>query len=183
MDHTLSLLMALAWPVVTLAIALIFRQDVTRALSRVGRLKYHDLEVTFQQDLHEAEELARSLPPPPPASRSKDSIVLELSPAREQPFVRPSSPYETPSRESEALGKLAEQSPRTAIEKAWNRLSQALERGDRRRMPESETRLVELLQDLRAHASRIDLRSPSGVEARRFVDLACALASRIESRV
>jgi 16S rRNA A1518/A1519 N6-dimethyltransferase RsmA/KsgA/DIM1 with predicted DNA glycosylase/AP lyase activity len=182
LDRTLSLLITLAWPVVTLAIALIFRQELKAALARVGQFKYGDLQVTFQQDLHEAEELAKSLPPPPPAPKGKDSIVLELSPARDQPFVRPLATFDAASREREALWKLAEHSPRKAIEKAGYRLSQALERRTDQPLSDAEARLVRILQDLSDHATRSDQKSPSNVQARRFVALACPLAMRIESR-
>ena len=65
-----------SWPLATLLIALIFRQDVGKALGRVGQFKYRDLELTFRDDLRQAEQLARAIPPP----ASKGSVVLEVAP-------------------------------------------------------------------------------------------------------
>jgi hypothetical protein len=182
---TLSLLSALAWPVVTLLIALIFRRDLTLALGRMGRLKFRDLDVTFQQDLHQAEDLARKLPPPPPPplqAKAKDSIVLELSPGQDQPFVRQLSTSDAHLKDRQALLNLAEHAPRKAVETAWSRVAGALSRGDRRPLPETEAKLVGLLQTLRDRASKLDRDPPSIDEARRFVELASPLVLRIESR-
>jgi hypothetical protein len=175
-------MMALAWPLVTLAIALIFRQDLAHALGRIGRLKYHDLEVTFQEELHQAEDLVRKLPPPSMPIKPNDSIVLELSPGHEQPFVRPLTAFDSHARDRQSLLRTAERSPRLAIDLAWNRVGQAIGRGGRPRFNEAETRLVELLKTLRERALRLDRDSPSTDEARRFVELACQLTSRIESQ-
>jgi hypothetical protein len=175
--------MALAWPLVTLLIALIFRRDVTRALGRVGRFKYRDLEVTFQENLFHAEELARNLPPVPvPAIPHKDSIVLEIDPGKPQPFFRRPPMLNPRVEERQALLKLIDRSPGKAIEGGWNLVDRALSKADRGRLHEAEARLVGLLQAIKDLADRPDGQGPSIDEARRFVELACPLALRIEAR-
>jgi len=196
---------ALAWPAATLAIALIFRNDVTRALGRVGQFKYHDLEVTFHEDLRQAEELARSIP----ASPAKGPIVLEIDPGECPPlvgqFIHDTPPPMAPPEDREALVKIAASSPREAVERAWGIVERSLDRlaaslGDRRianrsnpdavtrflvdrgRLGVPEALLVGLLQTLRGRAASLDDRSPSPDEARRFVDLALGVASRIVER-
>lgn len=178
-------MIALAWPLVTLAIALIFRHDVTRALGRIGRFKYHDLEITFRQELCHAEELARKLPPPTassPAPKADDSIILELHPGQDQPFFRRFSDVETRVKERRSLLQLAERSPRKAIESAWDQLGEVIGPGRNRRLSSDESRLIGLLQMLKDHAGVIDREPPTSDEARRFVELACPLRSRIEAR-
>jgi hypothetical protein len=151
-------------------------------MGRMGRFKYHDLEVTFQQELAQAEDLVKKLPPPPPPSAGKDSIVLELSTGQEQPFVRPLSSFHAHGKDLRTLSQQAENSPRLAIESAWGLVVRALGRGDRRPLPDAESRLLGLLQALRDRASRLDCDAPTTDQARRFIDLACPLASRIEAR-
>ena len=193
----------LAWPLATLIIALIFREDVAHALGRVGRFKYRDLEVTFQEDLRQAEELARSIPAPP----SKGPIVLELEAGEArtpvgQMIVDP-SPSPSPVEGREALLKLASRTPREAVEAAWGFVGRALVRAatasgdgrapglsdpgvaarhlvDRGRLAGVEGKLVGYLRALRDRAARPGQPSPSPDDARRFVDLACHLVPRLE---
>jgi hypothetical protein len=204
LDRFLTLFGPLAWPLATLLIALIFRRDVARALGRVGQFKYRDLEVSFREDLHQAEELARSIPAPPPRS----SIMLEAETGEAKPLMGQligdiSPPPPSPPEDREALLKLAARTPREAIEAAWGLVGRALVRVatahgdlrapvhanpdlavrhlvDRGRLAGVEGMLVRLLRTLRDRSARLDQPSPSREEARRFVDLAWKLASRLE---
>jgi hypothetical protein len=203
LDRFLTLFGPLAWPLATLLIALIFRSDVTRALGRVGRFKYRDLEVSFREDLHQAEELARSIPAPPPSS----PVVLEIETGEAKPLVGQLigeiSPPPSPLEGRETLLNLAARSPREAVETAWGLVGRALVRVaaahgdfrasghsnpdlavrylvDRGRLADVEVMLVRLLRTLRDRSARLDQPSPSRDEARRFVDLAWKMASRLE---
>ena len=204
MDRFFTLFGPLAWPLASLIIALIFRKDVARALGRVGQFKYRDLEVTFRDDLHQAEALARSIP----AAPARGPVVLEVETSEAKPLVGQlivdASPAPLPSSEGrDALLKLAARSPREAVESAWGLVSRALvrvatARGDRRasglsnpeiaarflvergRLAGVEGALVKLLRTLRDRSARLDQPSPSPDEARRFVELAWKMVSRLE---
>ncbi len=175
-------MIALAWPLVTLAIALIFRRDVTQALGRMGRFKYHDLEVTFRQDLRQAEELARKLPPASQSAKADDSVILELHPGQNQPLIRRFSDVDSGGKQRQSLLKLAEQSPRQAIETAWAHVGETLDLVGAHRISPEESQLVALLRSLKIRVATIDHEPPTPDEARRFVELACPLISRIKSQ-
>ena len=200
-----SLLGAVAWPLSMLVIALLFRQEVKQALGRVGQFRYRDLEVTFRADLHQAETLARSIPESP----SKSPILLEIDPGEAKTLgghlIGDLSSSDASFEDREALEKLAARSPRKAIEEAWNVAGRALVRAaqaldDRRTKglshPDAAVRflvdrgwlagpeafLVGLLRALKDRAARADEPPPSTDEARRYVDLALGVASRIASK-
>ena len=138
LEKYLILFGPVAWPLACLLIAMIFRRDVTNALGRVGRFKYRDLEVTFRDDLHQAEELARSIPAPLP----KAPIVLEVDVDEAKPLVgrligETSTPSSSTPDKREALLELAARAPRDAVEAGWGLVGRALVRaakasGDRR---------------------------------------------------
>jgi hypothetical protein len=208
----MTLFGALAWPLATLAIALIFRRDLTLALGRVGQLKYRGLEVTFHEELRQAEEVARSIPStasvPVPATLAapRAAIVLEAETGEGPPLVGHLIGGPSPSTEGrEALVRLAAISPRDAVEGAWCVVGRALVRmatalGDRKalglsnpdvaarflvdrgRLAAPEAMLLGLLRTLRDRAAGLDQIPPSPDEARRFVDLALTFASKIEER-
>jgi hypothetical protein len=190
---------ALAWPIATVGLALLFRREVNSMIARIGQLKYRDVEVTFRDDLHKAEALARSIPAQPRA-------ILEAESGSSAPMLggeiigglKPVSPIR------DELDRLASKSPREAVLEAWSMVGQALIKassklGDRRApapiraedasrylidrgwLAGPEAQLVERLRVLRdkvAHAEEI---APSVDEARRFVELALPLVSRIET--
>lgn len=173
----------LVWPLATLLIALIFRKDVGQALGRVGQVKYRDLELTFREDLHQAEQLARSIPPP----AEKGPVVLEVSvdgpePLRGRLIAPPSGPEGSPSDRSDSPEDLAGRRPRQAVEAAWGLVSRAISKHERAsgRAHAGFAPLVDLLQKLRDRASRPDQPPPSPDDARRFVALARRVAERIE---
>jgi hypothetical protein len=203
LDRFLMLFSPLVWPLATLTIALIFRRDVGQALGRIGQVKYRDLELTFRDDLRQAEQLARSIPPP----AAKGTVVLEVATDEAKPLVGrlivSPSPSEGLSAGAESPAGPAGRSPREAVEAAWGAVALTLARtskaeGDRRapasmnptlaarslvdrgRMAQAEGLLVGLLRTLRDRAVNPNLPSPSAEDARRFVDLASRVASRIE---
>ncbi len=209
MDQFLTSVTPLVWPLATLVIAALFRQDVSKALGRVGQFKYRDLELTFRDDLRQAEQLARSVAPPPtptPTPTKGGSVVLEVAaePAKElsgRLIVAPASSHEVED-DAESPLNLVDRSPREAVEAAWTILQTALARatsslGDRRatgptnpdiaarflvsrgHLAGPEALLVGLLRTLRDRARRLDQPAPSAEDARRFVNLALPFASKI----
>ena len=179
------LLAPLVWPMATLIIALLFRRDLGQALGRVGRVKYRDLELTFREDLHQAEQLARAIPP-----ADKPPVVLEVVDGQAKPMlgrliVTPSSPdpsIERPgSPESPAV-----RNPRESIEAAWGVLARSLERvsSQRRRrttMDPGLAKLVGLLRTLGHRATRLDQPPPSVEDARRYAQLAMGVVARVDA--
>ncbi len=144
-----SLINALAWPSATLAIAILFRRELRMAMGRLGQVKYGAMEVTFREDLREAEALAEAVPrveasaaPSPPLK-----INLEIAPddAAElvgtlvsrgtalsdavPPTVLVASPSKFDARSTrsqESLLRLCEDSPREGILEAWGELTRVL---------------------------------------------------------
>ena len=103
--------------VATLVIALIFRRDVGQVLGRIGQVRYRDLELTFRDDLRQAEPLARSIPPP---AATKAPVLLEVAPDEAKPLggrliVTPSAGEGQPS-----AAELTGGSPREAVEVPGN---------------------------------------------------------------
>ena len=68
MNDFVSLIGALAWPSASLAIAVLFRRELRMALGRLGQVKYGAMELTFREDLRQAEALARLVPQSSPAA-------------------------------------------------------------------------------------------------------------------
>jgi hypothetical protein len=186
LDRFLTQFSPLVWPLVTLAIAMVFRRDLGQALGRIGKVKYRDLELTFRDDLRQAEQLDRSIPPP----AAKAAVVLEVAPDEARPLggrliVSPSTSDGSPERhdspENPDLSR-----PRETIEAAWGVVALALARTSKLNRGSAVTnpevgKLVGLLRSLRDRAARLDQPPPSPEDARRFVDLARRAAARIEA--
>ena len=126
----------LAWPATALFLAMMFRDDIRRSLGRVGRLRYRDLEVTFRDDLRQAEALAKSLPIAPEPARPPASpiplpaIVLEAGRDEDRVIAGRmigdlGPPAPRPVEDREALVGLARESPREAVEAAWGVVGRA----------------------------------------------------------
>jgi len=84
---------ALAWPISTLAILVLFRQSLRALLPTVNRFKYKDIEVEFGKELA---EVRKQLRPPPENKR-----------------------LEAGDDEADYYRAVGEASPRTAIIEAW----------------------------------------------------------------
>ena len=175
----------MVWPLAIFLIALIFRKDVSVALGRIGQVKYRDLELTFREDLHNAEQLARSIPP----AAGKASVLLEVADDESRPLVGrlivSPSPSEESRSDSTAPVAMDLGQPREAIEAAWVHLTRSLARSSKRKKSPASTNpkvdaVVSLLRTLRDRAARPELPEPSAEDARRFVELANRIASRIE---
>jgi hypothetical protein len=178
----MTLFNPMVWPLATLVIALIFRRDVSQALGRVGQVKYRDLELTFREDLHKAEQLAGSIPTP----AAKGPVLLEVARDEAEPLIgrliSPPSTPDGPLRRRESLEGMAVSRPREAIEAAWGLVSRASKPKLRRMAAASPdlASLVSRLKALRDRAARPDQPPPSPEDARRFVDLARRVATKVE---
>ena len=176
MERFLTLLGPMVWPLATLLIAMIFRRDVGQALGRVGRVKYRDLELTFRDDLRQAEELAKAIPPPP-----KGALALEVAPDEAGPLV---GRMIAPLDRRNPPGELDEH-PREAVGAAWGLVARALAHSPKfnrvsAAMDRDLDAIIGRLRALRDRAARPDQPAPSHDDARRFIALARRVAARIE---
>jgi hypothetical protein len=68
---------SVAWPVATIAILLIFRNEVAKIVQRLAHLKYKDLELDFDKVKQQAEELHQEVLGERPAEKSPALTSLE----------------------------------------------------------------------------------------------------------
>ena len=102
-----SVVGSLAWPGAVIALVLILKKPIRELLPLLQRLKYKELEIEFGKRVEEVkEELALQLPP-----------ETALGPAGE---------------EADAIARLAEVSPRSAVLEAWRDVELAAMEGARR---------------------------------------------------
>ena len=140
-----SLVNALAWPSAILAIAVLFRRELRLAMGRLGEVKYGGMEVTFREDLRQAETLARAVPRANAAdsSSSPSKIQLEIasdqasdlagtlvgqetSPATTILSTSHSKPDPRSARTLDSFFRLCEESPREGVLETWGELSRVL---------------------------------------------------------
>ncbi|AXY01286.1 hypothetical protein D1115_08955 [Vibrio alfacsensis] len=104
MDSVVKLVEALAWPIVTIWLAYIFRAEVRSLFGRVSALKYKELEASFEQELSKAE--SKALKVIPERSRVSSGYEIPVYPA----------PYDL---KYEQLIRIADESSRAALLEAW----------------------------------------------------------------
>mgnify|MGYP001804252813 CR=1 FL=1 len=83
-----SLVGSLAWPISAFAIAIAFRKQVLSLLERAHEVGFGDWKLKISQDFDDAEEVARTLPPPPETAeqalsefrRRRFSELVSISP-------------------------------------------------------------------------------------------------------
>lgn len=106
MDNLVKLIDALAWPVSVLILAFGFRTELRKAFNRISKLKYKELEATFDKELSEVE------------SRTKQYIQPEQKRLTETPAEK--SGYAQ-------LLRLADVSPRAAVTEAWRKVESVVD--------------------------------------------------------
>jgi hypothetical protein len=116
---------SLAWPLVVLAIAIIFRVSLSNLIRRITRLKAKGLDVTLVEAKEKILEAGQDLPEPKritvfPASKEVHETKLKIS-AGEIERVSPS-----PVNVAVKPFDLAAKTPRQIIENAWQRLENTL---------------------------------------------------------
>ena len=141
----IALIDALAWPLAMLAVSLLFRHEVRGILARLGQFKYAGLEMTFRDELRDAETLARAIPRPEvhldtaPAARVLLEVGTDAANELVGTLVSPEGPTSTsvvvasPTRdESRSAGRTAPvhriwgNSPRRGVIETWGELQRGL---------------------------------------------------------
>jgi hypothetical protein len=177
----LDFIAKIAWPIVVLCIAFIFKNELGNLVLRLYNLKYKDLELSFSRDVRKAEETASESKLPSPDAlteipESKDNI---------SPFDR--------------LKQLSKEYPAAAVMEAWRILELSIisvaktQNLDISKMRNSDIilKLIDLgktdksiynlfnrlrvMRNSVAHTSAQD--SISANDALRYVELALSLAS------
>jgi len=182
----LSFLSSLAWPTVTVIIALVFKSEISGLVLRLSNLKYKDLELTFGEDLKKAEALAKK---------------LNLSPSDqidEMPELKPKlSPHQ-------ALLQLADTYPEAAVLEAWRLVEIALisaakslqidmpewnsvriisELKRLRKIDDATASFFEGLRRLRNKAAHVPSERLTPEQATGYVELALSLAASLKDFV
>ena len=141
----IALIDALAWPMAMMAISMLFRHEVRGILARLGQFKYAGLEMTFRDELRDAETLARAIPRPEvhldTASAAK--VQLEVAPDTGTDLggtlvsaegltttsVLVASPTRTESadlRQGAPVHRVWGDTPRSGVLKSWDELRRGL---------------------------------------------------------
>lgn len=99
MDNLIEFIDVLIWPITTVGLALLFRQNINTAFQRMTKFKFRDIEATFTNKLDQLEE---------------SELIVEISDAQ---VVQESNSVieETNQR----LERLVDISARAAIMEAW----------------------------------------------------------------
>lgn len=141
----IALIDALAWPASVLSIAFLFRHEVRGVLTRLGEFKYAGVEMTFRDDLRDAEVLAGAIPnassPPEPTPAARVQLEVGLSDSTElagtlvgheaatATTVLIAGPPKSHSRATPTIDRLREISghaPRDGVRETWAELQQTL---------------------------------------------------------
>jgi len=92
------------WPLTILVLAVVFRYELRGIAKRLQHLKYGDIDLTFQEDLRQAEKEVSKLPQPEAAE-----IISKPGASKFEEAIR-----------------IAELSPRASIEIAWREVELAI---------------------------------------------------------
>jgi len=178
MDAFVKLIDALAWPIAILILAFVFRSEFRKILSRMSKLKYKDIEATFEHELSQVE--------------NRREVYTEPE-EQAQP--------ETPAEKSgyAQLLRIADVSPRAAVTESWRKIESAVDKvaagmGMDTKNPMSGVKAIRsliqqkrvdpsLLEDynslrkLRNQAAHAEEFEISQTEAERYAGLAIEIAS------
>lgn len=79
LDFFQNIVASTTWPLVTLVIALVYRKSILSALGKLKSLKIGDAEATFDREIKEVTESAKSLEPAPQnIAEINNQRILEL---------------------------------------------------------------------------------------------------------
>lgn len=109
-----ELIKALAWPLVTFAVFLLFRRPLQSLIPGIKSLKFAGAEVTMANQVDEVKALAKVIPPP----------AAEAPPATPEALT-----------EVDRLYEIASLVPRAAISEAWRKVELAGAEAVRRNCP------------------------------------------------
>ena len=106
MENFVKLIEALAWPVAVLILAFGFRTELRKVFNRISKLKYKELEATFDKELSQVENRTKLYVQP-------EEKLLAETPAEKSGYAQ--------------LLRLADVSPRAAVTEAWRKLESAVD--------------------------------------------------------
>ena len=95
-----TVIVVLAWPTAIVVAVLLVRRPVASMLPLLRRLRYGELEAEFAEDLKQAQEAVKALPPEPRAPTPEGAVLSHLE-------------------------ELAALSPRAAVVESWRQLNEA----------------------------------------------------------
>jgi hypothetical protein len=170
-----AIIQAMAWPVASVIIAMMFRTEIGRAMERLVRLRFHDVEAQFRHDLLQSEDLAAGNEP----RRLHDLPNVVRRMTHELDLSGQQWQARTPAvRIREAWSRVTAASDRAAGTAGIDPLPTLIERG---LLPGMNLLLFERLRRLRAQLDLATDWQPSSSDADRFVKLAHTLAARLTS--
>lgn len=141
MDNFVKIIDSLAWPIAVLILAFAFRAELRKILNRMSRLKYKELEATFDNELSQVENSRKSHAEP------------EQEPLPEKP--------EEKSAYAQLL-RIAEVSPRAAVTESWREVEAVVDQlatsmGIDAKSPLSGIKVIRsLIQEERVDASLLE---------------------------
>lgn len=180
MELLVTLLTGIAWPVVVVWVAYLFKGELRSLVHRMSQLKYKDVEAKFEIGLAEAEAEAKVL--------SIEQFSQSL----------PSRPEITSKLES--LRRIADVSPRAAIMEAWVLVEDAAGKSGfvqgaamprvnphlfvedlvrREKLPKGSDSLLDQMRRLRNQAAHLSDFSLDQDEADRYLQLAARMSELI----
>jgi uncharacterized protein YutE (UPF0331/DUF86 family) len=96
LEFLASIIKSLAWPTTLVILVVLFRAPVRRALLRLTRLKYKDLELDFGRELRQLEKEAKAIDITPqtpksiaPTKRDSSQFLMESAALVQQGFPEP----------------------------------------------------------------------------------------------
>lgn len=177
-----SIIDSLAWPGVVLAAVILLRRPLAALLPLLHRLKYKDFEVEFDREMRKLrEEAAAVLPPLPRAVPSKlpeETTLIELaSVAPRVAVVEAWLLVESAARRAiETRGIRTEpKQPLTGPQLTWTLMDTGV-------LDNAARAVFDRLRMLRTQAVHAQDFAISEASARDYVELALALARRLEVR-
>lgn len=108
LEFVASLTRSLAWPITLVVLVFFLRVPITRALLKLTRLKYKDLELDFSHELKQLEDKARAV-----------DIAVR------QPRILPAGEKDSPQLLEEAA-RLAQDFPEAAVALGWQAVEDEL---------------------------------------------------------
>jgi hypothetical protein len=181
MQLLVQLVTGLAWPIVVVWVAYLFKHELTALIARISRFKYKDFE--FEIGLAKAEEQV--------------TIIQRTNQI-------PQLPDPATLRTFEQLRRIAEVSPRAAVIEAWNMVEEAAGRSgfvqgaDRPRvnaplfidrlvrtgkLPPGSGELIQEMRNLRNRAAHGILALPEDTLTKEDADRYLELAAKVSSLI
>ena len=105
MENWIKLVDVLSWPLTTLVIALTFKGELSKILTRISKIKYKEIEASFGKELTLIEE----------AIDKNTNLISENNKSLREKFTQV----------FERIFEIADISPRACISEAWREVEQA----------------------------------------------------------